>query len=113
MCMRFRQGRARALGMGKDASGILDPFAIHVRSRLRIHQMRNSTHPSGSNEEATASAKYSPLPPSQPRTSHPRIFGPVVPIVVGRQVYNYHAIHDSMPQGMEASVSAFWMRDGT
>ncbi|KIJ52851.1 hypothetical protein M422DRAFT_242783 [Sphaerobolus stellatus SS14] len=50
---------------------------------------------------ATASAKYSPLPPSQPRTSHPRIFVPVVPIVVGRQVYNYHVMHDTMPQGME------------
>ncbi|KIJ33905.1 hypothetical protein M422DRAFT_264038 [Sphaerobolus stellatus SS14] len=98
-----------ALGMGKDAPDILHPLSIRVRSRLRIHQMRNSTHPSGSNEEgsslpATAGAKYSPLPPSQPRTSHPRIFVPVVPIVVGRQVYNYHAMHDSMPQGMEVDA---------
>ncbi|KIJ28209.1 hypothetical protein M422DRAFT_270520 [Sphaerobolus stellatus SS14] len=55
-------------------------------------------------QPASASAKYSPLPLSQPRTSHPRIFVPVVPIVVGCQVYNYHAMRDSMPQGMEVDV---------
>ncbi|KIJ33914.1 hypothetical protein M422DRAFT_242876 [Sphaerobolus stellatus SS14] len=52
-----------------------------------------------------AAANYRPPPPSQPR-----IFVPAVPFVVGRQVYNYHAIYESMPEGMEAAaIGPLWV----
>ncbi|KIJ52918.1 hypothetical protein M422DRAFT_242869 [Sphaerobolus stellatus SS14] len=47
-----------------------------------------------------AAANYRP-PPSQRR-----IFVSAVPVFVGRQVNNYHAIYESMPKGMEAEAEA-------
>ncbi|KIJ42163.1 hypothetical protein M422DRAFT_254860 [Sphaerobolus stellatus SS14] len=52
-------------------------------------------------QSATATANYRPPPPSQSL-----IFVPAVPIVVGRQVYNYHVIYESMLEGMEAKAEA-------
>ncbi|KIJ49038.1 hypothetical protein M422DRAFT_246821 [Sphaerobolus stellatus SS14] len=52
---------------------------------------------------ANATANYSPPPSSQPR-----IFVPAVPVIVGRQVYNYHAIYESILEGMEVEIR--WWR---
>ncbi|KIJ52873.1 hypothetical protein M422DRAFT_242815 [Sphaerobolus stellatus SS14] len=52
-------------------------------------------------QSAAAATNYRPPPPSQPR-----IFVPAVPVVVGRQVYNYHAIYESMPEEMEMEAEA-------
>ncbi|KIJ42173.1 hypothetical protein M422DRAFT_254870 [Sphaerobolus stellatus SS14] len=99
-------GRARVLEMVHDASAILDPFAIRCRRHLRIFASHADFRAATRNVllfqpgAANATAKYSPPPPSQPR-----IFVPAVP-VVGCQVYNCHAIYESIPDGMKVEVEA-------
>ncbi|KIJ33901.1 hypothetical protein M422DRAFT_264033 [Sphaerobolus stellatus SS14] len=56
-------------------------------------------------QPAAANANYRPPPPSQHR-----IFVPAVPVAIGRQVYNYRAIYESMPEGMEAeTIGPLWV----
>ncbi|KIJ33885.1 hypothetical protein M422DRAFT_264009 [Sphaerobolus stellatus SS14] len=53
-----------------------------------------------------ATANYRPPPPP----SQPRIFVSAVPVVAGRQVYNYHAIYELMPVEIEAkAIGPLWV----